>query len=531
MSAAPTLAKRSYAAAAAAGLGASDGMAAALSAAVAWGDLMVPHIAAVDTILATEGAHTDHQDDDDGGVSVGGDEIVTGVAANGTVGAKDGTVDTVDTVGTGGTVDTVSTVDTGGNAVARARADALTRNAAHALAAARVFSPVPLAQAAASFLPPFPARVYYNRQWVRAADVPRYLTDVPAACGRGGLGAPLLLQAGATLPDAAVTWLLSADDRVRARKKVVATWDWLVAVGSARARTVLPCPQFCVILHAAVCQMDHPHLEPRLFVVAADDSRVAAEHARAAAKGRRPTMVPLWPRRGGGTGGAGGGEGSDSSGAEPRLYLDCGAYRASVAEDIMLLLCAFEAEVAAVNASFGAVPPRRGLLKLPAMGLGPHVALADGTVVGTHMFAPFLLGVRDALCSRAAWPWLAAIELPDFTASGAFTPRWPASTVPVSLVTGVYSCRDLLDFTAHEASTYVCGVVSPGSAYALPGNGPTPASLETVVADNTTQRRSAWYMHNPSLLDAANHVAVDTTFRGKGQAKWWPPSAWLLPPL
>lgn len=341
----------------------------------------------------------------------------------------------------------------------------------------------------------------------------------------------MMLQNGVATTDggAGTEELLTADERVRARKKVIATWDLVLAIGGPRDCVPLPFPSFVITLYAGTCQMDHPHLEPRLFVVSATDARVTDEFERAAAKGRRPTMLPLQPPETHAQTHTGTEPGSD---AAPTWYFDAGAYRACIAEDLALLLAAFESEVTAVNAANAHVAAhtgahardRQGYLKLPAMGLSHNVALADGTPVGHLMFAPFLAGLRDVLCSRPTWPFLAAIELPDYTGSGDFTPRFTQGSVPVRLVTGRRGRRDVLAFTDEEAATYICGVVSPGSAFALPGNGPTAASLESVIAANTTQRRGAWYTYNPALLSPACHVPVHTGFHG--QVRWWPPTAW-----
>lgn len=468
-----------------------------------------------------------------------------------------------------------------GSAAAAIASAAIARHRAGVLAATVYTSPLPLCRAMASVMTvPCAATIYYDARWIAAAALPRYLTDVPAGAG-GGI---LRLQDGACIRDAhdvtAATadppLLLTPDERIRARKKVIATWDWAVATGAGHRQALLPLPRWLVTLYAGTCQMDHPLLEPRLFVVPPGSPRIAAELARAEAKGRAPTLIALscasppaaaevdgtkkaeetretketeeadlkWGDAVVGSGVVTGGDAvvgkatekaEKETQAEPSAaataavattaagttYFDAGAYRACIAEDMTLLLAAFEGEVAKANGAGATSEGKQGYLKLPPLGLGAGIATADGHVVGPLMFAPFLAGLRDALCARVAWPWLAAVELPFLT-----VPRWLVDAVPVRLVTGWHARRDVLSFSDAEAVGYVCGVVSPGAAFCLPGNGRTAGSLDSVIADNTTQRRTAWYLYNPAVLDPRNHVAVDTAFAGA--VRWWPPAEWSL---
>jgi hypothetical protein len=264
--------------------------------------------------------------------------------------------------------------------------------------------------------------------------------------------------------------------------------------------------------------MDDPDLEPRFFIRSHDDVQVRAALACAAATGRRPTVLPLNVAR----------VSKASPLSKPLRYFDAGAFRACVAEDLRLIFTAFEAEVERVNAldaSLGGAGTRRGLLKLPALGLGLGVALADGTPVGALMFEPFMWALRDVLRGRDAWPFLEAIELPDFS-GGAFTPRFSPASVPVRLVVG--QSRDILIFTDEEASRCVCGVVAPCSPAALPGHA-LARGLERSVADQV-DAFYAWPGRAASDAFELIPVRADNARNGKKTLGWppvaWPPVAW-----
>jgi hypothetical protein len=319
-------------------------------------------------------------------------------------------------------------------------------------------------------------RVYYNVSWMTPHDLSRVVAHNAPRDDKSAL---------------------TPNEQIKARKKVVVTWSLVRSTS-----------HFVVLLHAATCQMDQPDLEPRLFVRSGDNERVQTELERASEQGRRSTMCLL-----------------KQQGATT-CYFDTSAYRACIAEDLCLILSAFESEVARVNTADalmgGAGGSRRGLLKLPAFGLGPSVALVDGTVVGPHMITSFLAALRDVLSSRPAWPFLEAIELPDFL-SGAFTPRYDLSTVPVHLIVGHKTSRDVLEFTDAEAARCVCGVVSPCTVNAQPGHA-RARGLERVVADNTvTMAEFECFASSSSSIET---IGVDTSFRNSVQ--WWPPRAWRV---
>lgn len=297
---------------------------------------------------------------------------------------------------------------------------------------------------------------------------------------------------------------LTADEAIRSRKKVLAQWGMM---RNSTSQSTLPPPvQFVIVLHAATIQMDNPFLESTYFILSGSDARVQAELEQAAARSRRPTVQRLSPA---------------PFSTEPRFF-DAGAYRACIAEDLCLILAAFEAEVARTNAaevSVGGRGNRRGFLKLPAFGLSPHVALADGTVVGELMFAPFLAALRDVLCSKREWPAFEAIELPDFL-GGAFTPRYNVASLPVRLLVGPARRRDILEFSEAEAAEFVCGVVAPCSVLAPPGHA-LARGLERIIAEQV--------MFVTQNLDSYEMVPTSTSFRGR--ATWWPLSLPFSLPL
>ena len=89
-----------------------------------------------------------------------------------------------------------------------------------------------------------------------------------------------------------------------------------------------------------------------------------------------------------------------------------------------------------------------------------------------------------------------------------FTPAWGDKPVNgVHIVKG--QRRDVLFWTEEEVAAYTCGALNAGDCFCIPGNEFGYASVEAMIGNNTDLRVGQSYVHNPYILDASRHVAVD----------------------
>lgn len=361
--------------------------------------------------------------------------------------------------------------------------------------------------------------------------------------------------------------LLAYEERRISRKKVLTSWSRVFASGGYRApvREYRPAIE-CVVVTAAGAQFEMGHVEARDFVVSKDsvdaasgDAEPLFKHYHAHTGGARPAYahvakggqyhgdaLPL-PMDGKPTFTRVSGMMSPS-----QVFLDRAAVLTSYIEDLTLVMAAFSDAVRRVNepqsrgtgarsgggegvgassggdgdgdagAGTGAgagdesasrdagVRVRRGWLKGTAIGMGFFAQMGGGVGSIAHHLMPLMLHAWHTVLTSHDWsPWIAVLELPDFSGGGQYTPAWGDSPVNgVRIVKGSSKRRDVFLFTPDEARDYVPGALNAGDCYCIPGNEFGYASVEAAMGNNSDIRVVQNYQHNPCLLDAARHVPV-----------------------
>ena len=101
------------------------------------------------------------------------------------------------------------------------------------------------------------------------------------------------------------------------------------------------------------------------------------------------------------------------------------------------------------------------------------------------------------------------IELPDFSEEQFYTPQQDFMDLcerhGVAVVCGAH---DALEMPLALEDDISVAVAIAGDPSALPGNSLEYTSVEAMVANNTTFRRDAAWVYNPSLMDEASHAEL-----------------------
>ena len=362
--------------------------------------------------------------------------------------------------------------------------------------------------AATSFNPSL--RVYYlARYFPVPSSIPPLLVHVPFVCTAGD--SHIETQDGryhASLDAArqAVPSLITTTQRRLSRAKCVASLARVYAVGGYRTplRPLAAAECFdCVVVSGAGPQFEAPYLDHADFVVEA--GRPSARLPPYAHWGALPATAEDLERAAQTPDG-----GVLVIAGAPGRYLHVAGYLASMAECAHLWLTAFDDTVRRVGAS--TLPgepssgPRKGYLKVSAIGTGFFADLAGGGPNLGRTLMPLLLRAVERALARRTYAHVAALEFPDFSPGGLFTPTAGAVN-GVALVPAPR--RDVLDFPAEAKREYVVGLLNPGDCFACVGNERGYGSVEAMIGNNTTVRTTQCYIWNERILDAANYVPVE----------------------
>ena len=154
---------------------------------------------------------------------------------------------------------------------------------------------------------------------------------------------------------------------------------------------------------------------------------------------------------------------------------------------------------------------KKGYFKMTAIGTGFFADVGrTGTNIGDTLMPLILRAVEQAL-SAQSYTNIAAIEFPDFSGRGLFTPtqaRIKNAKNDIELVKAPY--RDVLEFSKETRERYVCGVLNPGDCFACVGNELGYGSVEAMIGNNTTVRRTQCYIWNEEVLNEELRVAVES---------------------
>lgn len=153
---------------------------------------------------------------------------------------------------------------------------------------------------------------------------------------------------------------------------------------------------------------------------------------------------------------------------------------------------------------------KKGYFKKTAIGTGFFAdVVRSGINIGDTLMPLILRAVEEPL-SAHSYPNIAAIEFPDFSGRGLFTPaqsRIKNAKNDIEFVKAPY--RDVLDFDQETRERYVCGVLNPGDCFACVGNELGYGSVEAMIGNNTTVRRTQCYIWNEEVLDERLRIAVE----------------------
>jgi len=399
---------------------------------------------------------------------------------------------------------------------------------------------------------PVVTRVYYLPHCFPAGfDLSRLLTDVPAIAVSGDRY--IQLQDGSRQGGTGhqLPGLLTFNERRRARKRAIVSLERAYAHGGYGTREVeFSEPLWVGMATIAGPQFEVGYLEARDFIVAPESSRhafpagevdAAAEplfphyypaadalpHGAVGWAGRLPTVDEARAAVASGLADhpatqlikvAGTGRYSD---VDDAAYLYAPAYVASITEDMRLLLRGIDswvgrlhddATAAALGADAAAVVsalPSLAWVQLPGVGMGFFASYLMGANISSQLIPLFLQGLQRALDVELAAGRLiriGALELCDFTRDGSFRLHTDRAG-HIALVHGVR--RGVLSLDHVDRTRFLPVVVNAGDSFALPGNEYGYTSVEAMLGENTSMRRSQVYLSNPALLEAGAWVPVD----------------------
>lgn len=214
------------------------------------------------------------------------------------------------------------------------------------------------------------------------------------------------------------------------------------------------------------------------------------------------------------------------------LVLDARALMESLMETVHLWLTAFDSSVAAHAAQHASKGLRagcsekgaedgtpvsnsraRGYFKLTAIGSGFFASLPPPNQVNIgRIVQPLLLrAVMEVLRDKSAahlYSNIGAIEFPDFSGEELYTPDRPKMG-RIHLVSAPrVSALDFDPEVRRWENGWVPGVLNPGDCFSLVGNELSHASVEAMIACNSTLRVSQNYIWNDRLLDQKQWKAV-----------------------
>ena len=321
-------------------------------------------------------------------------------------------------------------------------------------------------------------RVYYNSFWISEQNVQRLVSNVCITHARRDTCMTSIIN-----PED----LLSLEERMQARKKVITMRSTIYAVGGCGPflRQVLPkhLQTEILILFSPTIDWDLRGLDAETFFIIHN---------------RMPKQRILHI-------------GND-------LFLDDHAYAACIAEDVTLLLMAAEEE------QFRQKRDKKLWIKLTPLGIGHGVYLWNGIHIGPFLIRAFFHGVLSAL-NALEWKKIGAVEIVDITKQNALTPLWPSKVNNIHIVTK--RKRDVLDFRNSSIcleeddtvleSDFDAALVCPGDVFAYPGNEFYDTCVNSMIGNNTSMRRMGNPLHNTAFSKKDTYVPIRVP-----ASNWWP---------
>jgi hypothetical protein len=134
----------------------------------------------------------------------------------------------------------------------------------------------------------------------------------------------------------------------------------------------------------------------------------------------------------------------------PGKMLHVRGYKTSMEECIYLWLHAFDSVVREHGLG------KQGYFKMAAIGTGFFAQLAGTYKNIGYQIMPLLMDAVEAVLADRTFPSIAAIEFPDFSREGLFTPRRKAIN-GIRLVAA--PMKDVLDFSVGDKESYIVGLL------------------------------------------------------------------------
>lgn len=408
-------------------------------------------------------------------------------------------------------------------------------------------------------------RIFYIKNIVNPTDVPRFLSDVPAVCVSGDGSIELQDKRHLSSRGNQIPGLITYKERRISRKKAILSLDRVYASGGfGKPLSPFPVPKWAVSVTVAGPQFEVGYLETVDLVC-------SSEATNWEKKAGGVIFPHLYKRRSKPSydaaikavseGNSGLGEFLPIPHTEERpegpAYVIGDAYRKTVQEDLALILDAFDGYLdmlcsgaeddfgkhalgssslmapnadgtdgpchgAAAHVPSSADPdwqvqrPRaqKGWLQLPMIGMG-FFAQYMCEFSCTSVILPLFVQALDQYLHKRLniegkqFRRLRVLEMCDFSRDFSF--RLPQSTYGDLRI--VHSPRrSLLEFSEEADAGYLCGVVNAGDVFALPGNERSYGSVESMLGENTSMRRTQVYCNNSHLMRPSKYIPVKSPF-------------------
>lgn len=153
----------------------------------------------------------------------------------------------------------------------------------------------------------------------------------------------------------------------------------------------------------------------------------------------------------------------------------------------------------------------KGYFKVTAIGTGFFADVVRSGINIGDILMPLILRAVEQTLSTHSYPNIGAIEFPDFSGWGLFTPSQTGiknEKNDIGFVKAPY--RDMLGYDKQTRERYVCRVLNPGDCFARVGNELGYGSVEAMIGNNATIMRTQCYIWNEEVLNEGLRIAVES---------------------